>query len=388
MHKYGTPASGMEQHLSDVSTTLGVKGQFLVTPTTLTFVLFDDESDQEFNYILRVRPGEIDLGMLTRTQQLVDRVVLGELDLFQAISTLDENEQKPDLSSGPLTLLAYVVTGAAFAMLMNANWITIAISGLLSIIGFSLVWQARTRPRIASAIEPLSAALSAIGAYALAFIFPSLDINLTVLSSIIIFIPGLSLTLGLNELASRELISGTARIMDSFMTLFKLYFGAILGLEIAKQALGIPLLISDVQHLWWLNWLGVILLSLGLTVIFKVRKAELVWGVLSGVIAYGASVIGAVYIGAGLGPFVGAFVVGVYANVFAHVRKIPASVVLLQGIVLLVPGSKAYISLSNTFIQDSFVVNNNMASETFMIFMSIIAGLIFANLASQRRLGL
>ena len=39
LHKFGTPAYRLESHLQSVASTLGLEGYFLITPTTMTFVL-------------------------------------------------------------------------------------------------------------------------------------------------------------------------------------------------------------------------------------------------------------------------------------------------------------------------------------------------------------
>jgi uncharacterized membrane protein YjjB (DUF3815 family) len=60
--------------------------------------------------------------------------------------------------------------------------------------------------------------------------------------------------------------------------------------------------------------------------------------------------------------------------------KTPALVVLLHGVVLLVPGSKVYIGL-NTLISGESMITGSVGPQTFLIFMSLVAGLIFANVA-------
>jgi hypothetical protein len=88
-------------------------------------------------------------------------------------------------------------------------------------------------------LEPLVAIVSAVLACAISvYISPDINIRLVVLSAIIVFIPGLALALGLAELAARHLVSGTARVMDSFMLLFKLYFGAFIGIGIGFAIFG------------------------------------------------------------------------------------------------------------------------------------------------------
>ncbi len=385
LHKYGTPAFRLESHLSNVAETLGLNGYFLVTPTSLTFVLWAPDDTQEYNYVMRVKPGEIDLGLLARTNQLVKKVTDEEISLSEAIERLNQMANQPALHSPWVICLAFAITGGAFAMLMSANWSTIIWSSLLSCISFYLAYRAEHSKGVHEALEPVAALLCSFVAVAISQFVPDVNIPIVVLSAIIIFIPGLSLTLGLSELAARELISGTARVMDGIMVLFKLYFGAVLGMAFGALIWGQVDLQSSFVSTWWIKWLGVVLLSLGLSVVFKVRAKDLPWGILSGVIAYAAAFAGSAYLGEALGPFVGAFIVGVYANLFAKLTKSPASVVLLQGIVLLVPGSKAYISLNSLVLGESMVSIPNIGSQTFLIFMSIVAGILFANVAVPQR---
>ncbi|WP_432468255.1 threonine/serine ThrE exporter family protein [Agarivorans sp. Z349TD_8] len=385
LHKYGTPAFRLESHLRNVAETLGLDGYFLVTPTSLTFVLWAPDDTQEYNYVMRVKPGEIDLGMLARTNQLVEKVSNQQITLGEAMDSLNKWAQFPEPYPPMIMLGAYAITGGGFAMLMAADWLTILCASLLSIVCYYLARQAERSDDFSEALEPVAALVCSFVAVSLGQFLPELDIGIVILSSIIILIPGLSLTLGLTELAARELMSGTARVMDGSMVLFKLYFGAVLGMAIGSLVWGQVDLHQYATSTWWIKWLGVLLLSLGLSIVFKMRNKDMIWGLLSGAIAYASALLGSIYLGDALGPFVGAFVVTLYANLFAKLTKSPASVVLLQGIVLLVPGSKAYLSLNSMVFGESLVSIPNIGSQTFLIFMSIVGGILFANVAIPPR---
>jgi len=208
---------------------------------------------------------------------------------------------------------------------------------------------------------------------------------LVILSAIIAFIPGLSLTLGLAELSARHLMSGTARIMDAVMMLFKLYFGAVLGMALGKLFWGEVEYITPNIMPDWTAWAAVTTLSISLVILFRVRKKDAPWGIISGYVAYGASIIGAAYLGPALGAFVGAFVLGIYGNLFSRIMKLPSSIVKLLGLVVLVPGSKVYIGLNSAISGVDMLNTSNIGSQAFLIFMSLVAGLIFANVALPSR---
>ena len=53
----------------------------------------------------------------------------------------------------------------------------------------------------------------------------------------------------------------------------------------------------------------------------------------------------------------------------------------MQGLIVLVPGSKTYIGLNALMSGQDFLHTDHIGQQTFIIFMSLIAGLIFANVA-------
>jgi uncharacterized membrane protein YjjB (DUF3815 family) len=80
-----------------------------------------------------------------------------------------------------------------------------------------------------------------------------------------------------------------------------------------------------------------------------------------------------------LGTFVGAFALGVYANLFTKFANAPSTIVAMHGLIVLVPGSKTYIGLNSFISGQDFVQAEHVGQEVFLIFMSLVAGLIFAN---------
>ena len=50
LHKYGTPAFRLEAYLGEVAKYLGVHASFISTPTSLTFVIWSDRHEDEYNH--------------------------------------------------------------------------------------------------------------------------------------------------------------------------------------------------------------------------------------------------------------------------------------------------------------------------------------------------
>ncbi len=379
LHQFGAPAHRLEAHLTRVANSIGITGSFAIAPTSMIFVLSNAHNPHPQTYMLRVQPGEIELGSLAATDQLAYQLETGELSLEHAKLRLDEITQAPEPYSWFSTLLSFGLSGGAFAMLMHSSWNDVLWATVLSLVNFALAVLAQRSKRIAQMLEPLVALTSAFIGSAIACFDSGINIPLVVLSSIIIFIPGLSITVGLAELSNRHLVSGTAKLMDGVMTMLKLYFGAVLGVTLGKLLFTqLPYIKpSDVPD--WTTWIAITLLCGSLVVSFKARLTDAPWGILSGFIAFAATLWASKYLGYALSAFVGALAMGVYANLYARIRNTAALVVSLQGMVLLVPGSKVYIGLSTMLSGEHIINTAGVGPQTLMIFMSLVAGLIFAN---------
>lgn len=385
LHKLGSTAYRLEDNLLSIAHFLDIRASFIITPTALTFILSDDEDDQQYNHLLRVTPGEIDLGSLARIDELVDELINGERTLTEAIERLKEVNAKPPPYGVLLTFLAFGASSGAFAMLMHTSWHDVFWSTILGFVVFSFVMWAERSRRVTEMLEPIAALTTSLLATFISVFDPSINIPMVILSSIIAFIPGLSLTVGLSELAARHLMSGTARIMDSVMVLFKLYFGAVLGMALGKIIWGDVSFIPPETMPNWTSWLAVTTLSISLVILFKVRLKDAPWGMIAGYISFSVSIWASDYLGVALGAFVGAFALGIYSNLFSRIMNLPSSIVRLLGLVVLVPGSKVYIGLNSLVSGQQMLDVTDLGSQTFLIFMSLVAGIIFSNVAMPHR---
>jgi uncharacterized membrane protein YjjB (DUF3815 family) len=106
---------------------------------------------------------------------------------------------------------------------------------------------------------------------------------------------------------------------------------------------------------------------------------------MSAFIAYSVTVYSSVVMDQPLGTFIGAFALGVFANIFSRIANQPSTIVAMHGLIVLVPGSKTYIGLNSFISGRDFVQADHIGQEVFLIFMSLIAGLIFSNVVMPTR---
>ncbi|WP_289076942.1 threonine/serine exporter family protein, partial [uncultured Pseudoalteromonas sp.] len=190
LHKYGTPAYRLEAHLMEVATYLGLKSSFVMSPTSVTFVIWTDGHEDEYTHVARVDPGDHDLGSLADTDDLVNQMLDDKLTLQEVDAQLDAIYDMPNPYNKFVTGIAFATSGGAFAMLMGTSWTDVIWSALLTLVVYVFVlWSGRSK-RVAHMLEPLVAIVSAVLACAISvYISPDINIRLVVLSAIIVFIP-------------------------------------------------------------------------------------------------------------------------------------------------------------------------------------------------------
>ena len=164
------------------------------------------------------------------------------------------------------------------------------------------------------------------------------------------------------------------------MQLLLLLFGAIMGVSTAALLWPATAATSaPAAMMAGKNWPAVILLSLSLTVAFHIPWRKAVWGMLSCAIAFFVSQRVGQSFGMIAGMFIGALGVGLYSNAFARIAKAPSSVISTQGIILLVPGSTTYMILNQWIVGTQILPSANIGSQALMLFVALVAGLLFAN---------
>jgi uncharacterized membrane protein YjjP (DUF1212 family) len=386
LHKYGTPAFRLEAYLLEVASYLGVRASFIATPTSITFVIWSDKHEDEYNHAARLQPGDLDMNALSLTDELANGLLSGEISLTQADIRLDAINEMPSPYGKVITGFAFALATGSFSMLMGASLAEIFWAGLLGFVSYLWILWSQKSKRVNLMLEPVTSFAAGILACAISrYLDPGINIPLMVLSAVIVLVPGLALTMGLAELSSRNLVSGTARIMDAIMQLFKLYFGAFLGVGVGFTLFGENQFEPAASLPYWATWLAVGLLCFALVPIFRTRLKHIHWALMSAFIAYGVTVYSSHYIDQTFGTFLGAFALGVFANAFGRIANQPSTIVAMHGLIVLVPGSKTYIGLNSFISGQDFVQASHVGQEVFLIFMSLVAGLIFANVVMPTR---
>lgn len=261
--------------------------------------------------------------------------------------------------------------------MIGTNWVSFIFSLLLGALVYLMVYLSGKSNYLETILESFISFVVTILACLLYLVFPEFNVGITILSAIIIFIPGLAITTALEEITSKNLVSGVAKLFDSIISLFKQFFGVLLGLAVMSSVIDFKLMVHISDMPQWIMFCGIPLFSISLLAIFQVRKKDMFLGVLTGVFVFFLTVS---FSGLGvlLSTFIGTIAAVAISNLFSRFTKSPKTVYLTQGIVMLVPGSKSFMGLSNSFLNSSIITADNLYQQVIFILMGIIGGLLFA----------
>ncbi len=377
LHAYGTPAHQLEDALERVSARLGLQGQFFSTPTSI-LAAFGPMGDQRVS-LLRVQPGVVELGKLAEIDGVAGAVLRGQCALVEGSRRLAQVVASPKRYGVVTFVLAHSVASAAAARFFNGALIDLAVASVIgTLVGLISVWCLRHR-ETSRVLEPLAALATALVAGVAAWLIPGLSVYVVTVASLIALVPGLTLTLAMTELATRNLVSGTARLMSAILIFLELGFGVALGQQIAALLGAAPAMPAALGALpWWTEALSLVIAPLAFAVLFDARRRDLLPILGAGITAYLGARAGGVLFGPQLGACFGALAVASLSNLAARWLDRPASVLLVPGILLLVPGSIGFKSMTAMLARD-VLGGVDTAFSMILVAMAIVAGLLFAN---------
>ena len=371
LHKHGTPSHRLERVVTKVARTLGVDCVVLYTPTALVASIGSGE--QERTYLRRVDSGSIDADKLIRFDDILDRLEAGEIDIAESARRMELAVSAPPPFSSGFTAVICGLACAAIAVFFGGGWIEVAFAGAigLAIAGLELMqnrlgWEQ-------GLIFPVAGFFASICSLATAHWICPLDDRLVTLSALIILLPGFTITTALTELAVGHLSAGVARLAGASATLLTLFLGVAIAWKIASPWRNIPANIMPVH--WIVGWIAVIFAPAAFAILFRVRVSR--WGIVFAVSLSGyfaAKGFGDRF-GVEVGSFLGSLIVGCGSNLYARLRDRPAMVPLAPGMILLVPGSLGYRSLSALLNRET-IAGVDFAFGMVLVAMSLVGGLL------------
>lgn len=384
LHYYGAPAYRLERALTIVAQHLRLDAQFFATPTAI-MCSFLKEDGEEISRLVRTEPGEINLQKLSDVDEIADQVVAGTLAASDGIRALEEVRRRAPIFPAWASVCAYGLAAGSFSIFLKAQPIEISLATLCGLFVGGVTVFANSSPRFARLSELLAALACSLLVQGIQFIWPEASPALLILSGLLVLFPGLALTVALSELAMNQLVAGSTRLMQVLIIFFKLIFGVFAGATLIPHSNKVSDIFERAEGLGTMATLGgLLVIPIAFTVLFLARKKDIGWITIASWIAFGVARFGTDWFGLGMGTFLAGWIVGTASNAFARFFHRPASIFLLPGLLLIVPGSLGYRSFEKLF-SGQLMEGLGVGSQVIYITIAIVAGLLVGNITLTPR---
>ena len=287
------------------------------------------------------------LDQIARLERLVREAEAGLIRPADGLRELDAIEQMQPRFGRLQSIAGYMVLSLGLCLILQSAPRDVAAAALLgALVGLLRSVVGTEQP--VQALLPLIAAFSVAALSALAVRLDLTDPGLrAMVASLVVFLPGTTLTTAVLELAAGQIVSGASRLVAGVMQLALLAFGIIAGI----QAVGAPssLVFSGSGNMLgdWAPWLGVGVFAAGATVANSAPPRSFPGLLLVLYAAWAGQVLGNAVFGGYVSAFVGALVM---TPVAAWVSRLPSAMPphasFLPGFWLLVPGALGLIGLA------------------------------------------
>lgn len=378
---YGVAAHRLEEAIQTVGDAMGVHTQTFSTPTSVFISV--EIGDKRETMLARVDPRGPDLSKIVALDEVIRRVAERRLNPAKATRVLKRIVLRKHLYPSWLHILAFAVAATGVARFFGGGWDELMAAGLTGL-GVGTLAHLASRKRHAARLLEFAAGMAAAMLASLSTVVVGpVSIQLVTIAGLVVLMPGMTITTSMAELATRNLVSGTARMVGAITILLSIGFGVAVGRRLASYLPGGMDAIAQTPAVWS-EIVAAFVAPVGFVVLLNARVRDALVIVPAGAGAFVLARVLTAEIGADLGVCATAAIVGIVGNVYQRYQNRPASTIVFPGLLMLVPGTLGYRSFEFFLIEDT-VGGTQTAFRVLVTALSLVAGLLLANVAAPPR---
>ncbi|KAH8922489.1 DUF1212-domain-containing protein [Atractiella rhizophila] len=387
---FGSPSHRLEAQLNATAKVLEIDAQFVHIPGVVVASFGDQETHTSETHFVKGSGGLV-LGSLHHTHDVYRMVVHDEISVENGTAALNRLlKAKPTYPLWLRVVFATVITGVICPMGFGGSVLDAAISAIFgAMFGFLQLRVAATNPLYANIFEISTATIVSFIARGLSstglFCYESLSS-----SGVVMILPGYVILCGSLELASKNIVCGSVRMVYAIIYSLFLGFGIAIGSELEQ---GNVMCFRDPSWQWYRQnvsawWLFLMVPVVSLTMSLSNgqpwKSRELPVQVFISCTGFTLNRIANAYIfnHSDVVSFLGAFAIGVMGNFYSRVFKGTALTSMATGVLFLVPsGIAAAGGLAMTNVQggDSYSNGLVIGFRMVQVAIGITVGLFFSS---------
>jgi uncharacterized membrane protein YjjP (DUF1212 family) len=391
LHMYGTTAQRLEGAVVQVARHFRIVADVWSNPTGMILSLQDPALDPgaTLTRVIRLQPGEDDLGRLAAADGIAEDVIANRRDIAGGLAAMHDLDRPRKVGAAGWRVLAFGLASASVAgLLPHTGWADLITAAFLGCVIGLLAEASIDRPGFDDAVEAIAAFLVTLIASAVAAFVAPLSLQGVIIAGLIVLMPGLALTTAVSELSAKQLMSGSARFAGALTTLLKLAFGAVAASGVAEMLGWRPMPNQGAVLPEWMPWLTLLAGSFAFAVLFKASRRDFPLVMASVWLGYGmtraASLLPVVSSALPTGVLMAGTVVAAAGNLYGRLANRPSALIRVPGIILLVPGSLGFRGFNFVFERD-VMLGLDTAIAVITALIALVAGILFGNLLVPTR---
>lgn len=379
---YGTSSHRLEEVVSVCAHEIGLRAQTFSTPTSV-FVSVESENGLS-TYLARVVPGEVALSKMMELDRVFNAVIEKRMTPQEGTAEIKRVVKLPGLYPAWMTVGAFGIVSACVGNFLGGGYqemIAAFIVGL--IVGMLVMFTGRNR-EFSRLMEFLAGLSAALVSGALAGVFEGYMPTVAAMAGLIVLLPGLTFTIAMVELATKHVVSGTARLAGALMVMLVIGFGYVIGQRGAEMLVGVREVVVAEPTAWYVDVISIVVSTVCMAVLFQAKMKHAWVMVVAGFLAFYSARYGAMYLGPEVGGLGAALVIGCASNLYARLFDRPAMTMMLPGLLMLVPGALGLRSLQ-LFMENDTVDGMQSAFTVLVVGVALVVGLLLSNVVLPPR---
>ena len=376
LHESGLPAHRLERMLEIASLKMGLKADFFISPGSV-FASFNVGS-QIVTHLKKVGEASLHLEKIDRIESLLNDVSNSKISIESGIQQLENIQTSATNYNVWITTLFFGISTGSAACVFGGGILEIVCSFIIGIGINGLFSFVRVFPRI----EKLIVFIAAFYAFVIASVFNSLFIGfnkeVATICGLILLIPGFSFTVAITEMVNNHLISGLSKFTHSFVIFVML----ALGIGVADKLMHVMLITTPKISAFilpsWSIAIALIGVPVGFIVLLKAKRSDALWISFACWMSYIMFSFTSSFVDAPIAVFLSSVLLGFASNLFAKIKKRNSAIMLVPGMILLVPGSLGFFSISN-LLQSNIVEGIEIALKMLTTSMALVMGIIVSD---------
>lgn len=376
LHENGLPTHRLEERMNEVCKALHIDSQFFSTPGSIFASIKID--DVVHSHMIKVTDNELNLEKIDLIEYTIKNVISETIAPIEGITELNKIKTSKNRYSAKISIVFMSISTAAAACVFGGELPAI-LSALIIGLGIgSLGLLLRYIPQLDKVYALLAAVWAVIVSGIFNSYFKDFQVDIATICGLILLIPGFTFTVSVTEMVNNHLIAGLSRFTTAFITFVMLAIGIGVG-----ESLILNLHLTNGTNNWgtlpfWKEWIALIFVPLGFVVLFKAKPKDFWWILIGCWISYFSFKIGNQFTSNTTAVFLSSLLLGIGSNLFSLKTKRNPSVMLVPGMILLVPGSLGFLSISK-LVESDVVAGIQIAINMLTTSMALVLGIIFSN---------